>query len=234
MNWVLMLVLLVLVCCAIYGYTKGFLRIVFSLVAWVIVLVFVSWATPHVSQWIQENTTIYEKIEAACEESVRRAAQGKMEEGAAEQYGGAGELGLPESVMAQIVSGASGAADTVLAETGVYAGIAQSLAGFIVQGIAFVTVLILSWILVHVISALLGIVSHIPILKGVNRFTGMLAGLMEGLLIVWIAFYIVALCSTGETGRVIVSYINQSAFLKELYENNILLSLGTGFVRKRA
>lgn len=40
MNWVLMLVLLVLVCCAIYGYTKGFLRIVFSLVAWVIVLVF--------------------------------------------------------------------------------------------------------------------------------------------------------------------------------------------------
>ena len=231
MNWVLMLVLLVLVCCAIYGYTKGFLRIVFSLVAWVIVLVFVSWATPHVSQWIQENTTIYEKIEAACEESVRRAAQGKMEEGAAEQYGGAGELGLPESVMAQIVSGASGAADTVLAETGVYAGIAQSLAGFIVQGIAFVTVLILSWILVHVISALLGIVSHIPILKGVNRFTGMLEGLMEGLLIVWIAFYIVALCSTGETGRVIVSYINQSAFLKELYENNILLSLGTGFVR---
>ena len=65
MNWVLMLVLLVLVCCAIYGYTKGFLRIVFSLVAWVIVLVFVSWATPHVSQWIQENTTIYKKIEAA-------------------------------------------------------------------------------------------------------------------------------------------------------------------------
>ena len=229
MNWVLMLVLLVLVCCAIYGYTKGFLRIVFSLVAWVIVLVFVSWATPHVSQWIQENTTIYEKIEAACEESVRRAAQGKMEEGAVEQYGEAGELGLdlPESVMAQIVSGASGAADTVLAETGVYEGIAQSLAGFIVQGIAFVTVLIL----VHVISALLGIVSHIPILKGVNRFTGMLAGLMEGLLIVWIAFYIVALCSTGETGRVIVSYINQSAFLKELYENNILLSLGTGFAR---
>ena len=232
MNWVLMLVLLVLVCCAIYGYTKGFLRIVFSLVAWVIVLVFVSWATPHVSQWIQENTTIYEKIEAACEESVRRAAQGKMEEGAVEQYGEAGELGLdlPESVMAQIVSGASGVADTVLAETGVYAGIAQSLAGFIVQGIAFVTVLILSWILVHVISALLGIVSHIPILKGVNRFTGMLAGL-QGLLIVWIAFYIVALCSAGETGRVIVSYINQSAFLKELYENNILLSLGTGFAR---
>ena len=232
MNWVLMLVLLVLVCCAIYGYTKGFLRIVFSLVAWVIVLVFVSWATPHVSQWIQENTTIYEKIEAACEESVRRAAQGKMEEGAVEQYGEAGELGLdlPESVMAQIVSGASGVADTVLAETGGYAGIAQSLAGFIVQGIAFVTVLILSWILVHVISALLGIVSHIPILKGVNRFTGMLAGLMQGLLM-WIAFYIVALCSAGETGRVIVSYINQSAFLKELYENNILLSLGTGFAR---
>lgn len=181
----------------------------------------------------RRNTTIYEKIEAACEESVRRAAPGKdgrRRSGTVRRSRGTG-AGSSGIVMAQIVSGASGAADTVLAETGVYAGIAQSLAGFIVQGIAFVTVLILSWILVHVISALLGIVSHIPILKGVNRFTGMLAGLMQGLLIVWIAFYIVALCSAGETGRVIVSYINQSAFLKELYENNILLSLGTGFAR---
>ena len=77
MNWVLMLVLLVLVCCAIYGYTKGFLRIVFSLVAWVIVLVFVSWATPHVSRWIQENTNMYEKSEAAGEESVRHREKWK-------------------------------------------------------------------------------------------------------------------------------------------------------------
>lgn len=174
-----------------------------------------------------------EKIEAACEESVRRAAQGKMEEGAVEQYGEAGELGLdlPESVMAADRFGGFRRSGHCACGDRSICRVAQSLAGFIVQGIAFVTVLILSWILVHVISALLGIVSHIPILKGVNRFTGMLAGLMQGLLIVWVAFYIVALCSAGETGRVIVSYINQSAFLKELYENNILLSLGTGFAR---
>ena len=30
MNWVLMLVLLVLVCCAIYGYTKGFLTVSYT------------------------------------------------------------------------------------------------------------------------------------------------------------------------------------------------------------
>ena len=130
------------------------------------------------------------KIEAACEESVRRAAQGKMEEGAVEQYGEAGELGLdlPESVMAQIDSGLPAQRTLCLRRPEYMQGSRRVWQDLSCRGIAFVTVLILSWILVHVISALLGIVSHIPILKGVNRFTGMLAGLMQGLLIVWIAF----------------------------------------------
>lgn len=68
-------------------------------------------------------------------------------------------------------------------------------------------------------------------IKRCEPFHGNVSGADGGASHRLVAFYIVALCSTGETGRVIVSYINQSAFLKELYENNILLSLGTGFAR---
>ncbi len=124
MNWVLMLVLLVLVCCAIYGYTKGFFKDCFFTCrmgdcAGVCLVGNAACQPVDTGEYNHLR-----KIEAACEESVRRAAQGKMEEGAVEQYGEAGELGLdlPESVMAQIVSGASGAADTVLAETGYMQG----------------------------------------------------------------------------------------------------------------
>lgn len=42
MNWVLLLVLLILGYNIIRGYRKGFLRIVYSLVSWVIVLTFVT------------------------------------------------------------------------------------------------------------------------------------------------------------------------------------------------
>ena len=40
MNWVLIIVLLTLALCVIHGYCKGFLRIVYSLVAWLLALVF--------------------------------------------------------------------------------------------------------------------------------------------------------------------------------------------------
>ena len=49
MNWVLLLVLLILGYNIIRGYRKGFLRIVYSLVSWVIVLTFVTVATPYIN-----------------------------------------------------------------------------------------------------------------------------------------------------------------------------------------
>ena len=62
MNWVLLLVLLILGYNIIRGYRKGFLRIVYSLVSWVIVLTFVTVATPYINTYLMEHTTLYEKI----------------------------------------------------------------------------------------------------------------------------------------------------------------------------
>ena len=98
------------------------------------------------------------------------------------------------------------------------------MTGFVIQGVAFFISMIVVWIVVHLISQLLGIVSRIPILKGINRFLGLFAGGIYGLILVWIAFYIVALTSTSGSGRVLVSYIYDSAFLKMLYENNPVLA----------
>ena len=62
MNWVLLLVLLILGYNIIRGYRKGFLRIVYSLVSWVIVLTFVTVATPYINTYLMEHPPLYEKI----------------------------------------------------------------------------------------------------------------------------------------------------------------------------
>ena len=56
MNWLLVVVLAVLALCIMNGYHKGFLRMVYSLVSWIVVLVFVTWATPYINSYIKENT----------------------------------------------------------------------------------------------------------------------------------------------------------------------------------
>ena len=59
MNWVLLLVLLILGYNIIRGYRKGFLRIVYSLVSWVIVLTFVNVATAYINTYLMEQKTQY-------------------------------------------------------------------------------------------------------------------------------------------------------------------------------
>ena len=78
MNWVLLLVLLILGYNIIRGYRKGFLRIVYSLVSWVIVLTFVTVATPYINTYLMEHTTLYEKIEQQCSEQIKRSVEEKQ------------------------------------------------------------------------------------------------------------------------------------------------------------
>ena len=227
MNWVLVFVLVTLAYNIWRGYHKGLLRIVYSLVAWLIVLIFVTWATPYINVFLMENTSIYGKIEARCEEKVRESAEQKAEEGLGGQNAALAELGvnLPDAAWDNIVEKTAGAAGELLESSGVYSQMARALADFVMEGISFFAALVGAWIIVHLISQVLGIVSKIPILKGVNRFFGVFAGGVYGLMLVWVAFYIVALGSTSELGRTIIAYIYESGFLKFLYENNLVLTM---------
>lgn len=237
MNWVLAAVLMILAVSAIIGYSKGILRIVYSMVAWIAVLVFVVWSMPYINHYLRENTLIYEKIEVHCEDTIRHSADDEIarvsrEKGneLAEQAGDSEALenlgiGVPAPVIDSILEKASGAAGELMEESGIYAAIAAGLADFVLEGISFLLASVTAWIVIHIISQLLGIVSHIPIIKGTNRFLGMLVGALYGLLLVWLAFYVIALGSAGEMGQVIVSYIYDNSFLTILYENNLVLTL---------
>lgn len=296
MNWVLILVLAVLVIGIIQGYRKGLLRIVYSMLSWILVLVCVAWSKPYINQYLVEQTNIYERIVEQCEKQIKQTAEKKAEEtiqglpsdgtdsstwdGLAQDGEGGlpadgtdssirgevdldglpsdgvdldglaqnsawdgftsgnhtnladlgidfAELGiqLPESVVDQILEKAGSAAGEMMEASGIYTAIAQALADFVIEGLAFFIAFIFASLLVHIISQLLGIVSHIPILKGINRTLGLAAGGIYSLFIIWIAFYIVALSSTAEWGAAVIMYIYQNPFLTYLYENNVIVTL---------
>lgn len=82
MNWLLVVVLAVLALCIMNGYHKGFLRMVYSLVSWIVVLVFVTWATPYINSYIKENTGIYQEIE----KTVKRECVSRQKEKRKNRY----------------------------------------------------------------------------------------------------------------------------------------------------
>ena len=89
---------------------------------------------------------------------------------------------------------------------------------------------VVSWTLTFVLVAaalgmlarFLDIIAKLPGIGGVNHIGGLAVGLVEGLLVVWIMFYAIALCQGSEWGVELMESIQKDPFLKFLYDNNIL------------
>lgn len=229
MNWVLIIVFLLLIWEMMRGYRRGLLRTLYSLVSWIIILIFVMWSTPYIDNYLLEHTTLYDTIAVHCADEVRRTAEDNTEQTIEQSTNNEkmSELGfyLPEGVLDDVLEKTGAAADEFLENSGFYDEIAKGMAGFIVEGISFFIALIAAGVIGYFISQLLGIVSRIPIIRGVNKTLGIFAGGVYGLILVWIAFYLIALGSTSELGEMLIAYIYQSPFLQFLYENNLVITI---------
>lgn len=106
-------------------------------------------------------------------------------------------------------------------------GLGEAVSGYLaeilLQGIGFLISLMMVGILVQGIAFSLGIVARLPVLNGINRLAGLLLGLAEGILIVWIFFLVVTIFSATKTGGNLLLMIADSEVLSWIYRNNWLL-----------
>ncbi len=72
MNWLLILVVLLVAGNIVWGFFRGFLRVVYSMAAWILILVFVTFATPYVADWMTEHTGLDTRIEKNCKEKLQK------------------------------------------------------------------------------------------------------------------------------------------------------------------
>lgn len=235
MNWVLILVIAILAGYTLAGFSKGFLKIVYSLVSWIVILVVVIVATPYIENYLKNDTGIYNKVIAYCEEAIREQAQKQLTErgeGAAEALS-ENELftviadKIPEELLENLKMQATELTDEWMDDQGLYNKTAVAMAELLIQGISTFVAIILGVIISIMISALLGFISHLPIIGFTNRILGLAAGAVNGLLIVWIAFYLVAVLCTTKLGSTVITQICENELLLYLYENNIVLALLT-------
>lgn len=230
MNGLEITVIIIFAIFGITGYITGFLRMVYSLAAWILVLVFVTFVTPYAAYFLETNTGLKSEIEEKCINYISEMAEERIIEGA-ESYGNEQQqkyensFFLPESIIEEITGSAGEKIGEIIAESGIYEEIAEQIAHYIIKGIAFFITLLLAGIIVFWISHVLNLVSHIPAIQGPNKILGAAVGIFKGLVLVWLMFYIFELFGTNESGRQFLQYIDESLFLSFLYEHNILLQI---------
>ena len=235
-------VLAVLIYCGYRGYRRGFLRVVYSLFGWMIVLGIVSWCTPYLTQYLIENTALESYFQQKCEDYLEKTASEKLEDyktetqadtgtgteteaPAADSSGTSDGVRLPESFTRQLTGELADSAGTILAESGMYSELAAAIAHFIIEGISFFISFLLSGFLMRAVGRMVNRISRLPVIHGADKSLGMAAGVCKGLLIIWLALYILALCAASDAGEQVLGYVKQSRFLLYLYDNNMILEL---------
>ena len=74
MNLLEMIVLAVLAVCILIGYWRGFLKSVYSIAAWCVVLAFVTFATPALTDFLEKNTGLKDAIQEKCADYLEHMA----------------------------------------------------------------------------------------------------------------------------------------------------------------
>ena len=223
MNGLEIIVLGFIAVCGLIGFFTGFLRAAYSLLAGILVLAFVTWATPKVTVFLEENTGFGQMIQDKCIDYIEY--QDELQSDAE----GLQSL-IPEEMLEGIAGYAAETAGEALQEAGLYEEIAGVIAHYILEGIAFLLMMLTGGILTHWLAHALDLASRFPALKGPNKIMGAVFGVGKGLFLVWVFFVVLTLLGGGESGNMLLSSIEESPILNFLYQNNILLRILMGFL----
>lgn len=101
------------------------------------------------------------------------------------------------------------------------------MATLILNIISFVAtfLLVVSFLWITVMT--LDVIANLPIIHGINQVLGLVLGLVQGVVFVWIAFLIITVFSSVDLGRDLMLMIHNSKILSIIYDNNIFLKLLT-------
>lgn len=225
-NWLFIVVLVLLIIGVVRGFRQGFLRLVFSLVAGIVLIVAVSAATPYVGTFISNHTQLDEKLTEQFSTQVEAEAEGVLTgETDASDLATLG-LAIPAILQSEITGSSDQSLVSELASGNSIGDIVgERIAQLVINGIAFVIVLVGGIIVLVCIGRLLRKVNDIPVLGKVNRGIGVVVGVFESLLLIWIVFAVISFLSITGIAAGAVELIGENVFLTFLYENNLVLAI---------
>lgn len=195
---------------AVYGYMRGFVRIILSMAATIVTIVLAAVLTIPVSG-VVKNTEIGENIRKSIGELVEEAELINVDS--------INTLDFPEAILKPI---ADGAKDT---EQALQEYVSDALTDTIINAITFLILAVVIYIAIRIIISVLDIFTKLPILNGVNKGAGAVAGLVQGLLFVWVASLILAACSDKAWAQDAFRQINDNELLSFIYNNNMIIWL---------
>lgn len=227
MDMLLVVVLVILAGFGLHGYLRGMVRVLFSLVAIFLTIGLATALTPYTEEFLRTKTPLYDTVKEKCTEHIHQKAQerqGQGEELKPQELTIFG-MQIPEEFQSFFSEHVTDEADKLMEDMGVYEKLGDYTANFVLQRLAWILSFTIILILLSVIVHMLDLITKLPVLKSINRLGGLIIGLLEGVIVVWLLFLVIVLCQDSDIGREMMASIQQQPILKFLYDYNIIEEL---------
>ena len=238
----------------IRGYRRGLIKSLASVISLVASLALVSFVTPYVSQFLQEQTPVYTYVMERCQESFTVTldeADEKTEESETEE----GDVSLKKGNDNDTVGNVAGTISSQLQKNAIeelplpsvlknllirnntekiYKDLAVNsfndyvpkfMANLIMNIISFVVTWLIVASFIWLAVMTLDVIANLPIIHGINQMLGLVLGAGQALVIVWIAFLAITVFASTAIGKQLMEMIEKNVLLNQLYNGNVFLKL---------
>mgnify|MGYP004669219509 FL=1 len=238
----------------IRGYRRGLIKSLASVISLVASLALVSFVTPYVSQFLQEQTPVYTYVMERCQESFtvtlneadEKTAESETEEGniylkkgndndtvgnvagtisSQLQKNAIEELPLPSVLKNLLIRNNTEKIYKDLAVNSFNDYVPKFMANLIMNIISFVVTWLIVASFIWLAVMTLDVIANLPIIHGINQMLGLVLGAGQALVIVWIAFLAITVFASTAIGKQLMEMIEKNVLLNQLYNGNVFLKL---------
>lgn len=203
-----------LVIAGFYGYARGMVKIVLSMVAMLVTIIIATMLTIPVGKIVKEVTPVYDNMYKTVSESVKENNVVNEEN--------LGKLNLPQQILDRIEDSE---VDDVIDNYETL--VATEITNTAYNAGVFLVLTIVIYIIVKIVISMLDFVAKLPLLKEVNKIGGFAIGIVYGLLVLWAGCLVLTACSSKPWAKAIFESINSNSFLGFIYNNNLITWLVT-------
>lgn len=205
------IVVAILIACIFAGYRRGLAGSLIRILAFAIAVCVAFVFFKPVSNIIIDNTNFDENIQTSIVEKFDREEKtDKKEEGTSP---------ILEHINQEVQKATEEKKQEVVNDT------SRKIAVNIINILAFIGLFILARIAVMFIKSLTNLITKLPLIKQCDKIGGVIYGIAQGLLIIFLALAITTFISTISNNYEVMNVINNSYIASKLNANNILLNI---------
>lgn len=226
-NFLLVAVLATFAFFIIQGYRKGFLRIVVSLVGTILIICAVIFVSPYVSDFLINKSGAYDSVKSKMVE-VFKEDNSKLDNTIPENQTITIEsYSLPDIIKGALIKNNNEDVYKQLMVDIFEDYVSGYLARLIIKAGVFAGIYLLLRIVLWLALKSVDLISKIPVIKGFNKFLGLVTGFANALIIVWIFYLAIVVFMGNETGGKLLEEVYKSPLLTFLFNENYLMKFIT-------